>query len=216
VNFVAAGREEPFEGAQRHVEWYATLPTVPRYDLGWGFDPGVPDGLVMHDVKRTWWLRGRIARADYPEWVRLSVGIDSLWSAVPQDVGLNASEPAYEEISSAALDLFFHFYGAKRKIARVSKVLHLKRPALIPLLDANVLTLYREAIQAPRDARTRVAQAWEAIRADLTNPANQEALHDLRDWLQYVGKNNDVLRAFRSLTDVRLFDIAACWRRKPT
>lgn len=58
-------------------------------------------------------------------------------------------EAEYRIHRNAGFELFSHFYGPQRKLARVSKVLHLKRAVLFPVLDSVVVGLYSPLLIDP-------------------------------------------------------------------
>ena len=211
--FVAAGRVTPNNVAQARITHYLSLGTVPKYDLGRGYQLCSPNALIIDDLRRTWWLRSRIHRAHYPAWIALAA--NAPWGALPVNAELAApgsANQSYASIRSAGFALFSQLYGEQRKEARVSKVLHLKRPDFFPILDRRVLALYRpKLVSPPSNQLARVPLYWDLLRGDLLLPANQAALVSLRGWINAQVTGNAHFRDFMTLTDIRLFDIAACW-----
>jgi hypothetical protein len=114
----------------------------------------------------------------------------------------------------AGLALFNHFVQARStgiSIGKISKVLHVERPALFPILDSRVRRAYRRRARVAaaqhnscRPATVRYAY-WAAIREDVTNPRNVDALHLLRRALR-ESERQLVARA-AGLSDVRLLDV---------
>jgi len=211
--FVAAGRVTSNNVAQARITHYLSLGTVPKYDLGRGYQLGSPNTLIIGDLRRMWWLRSRIHRAHYPAWIALAA--NAPWGALPvnaQLTALGSANQSYVSIRAAGFALFSHFYGQQRKEARVSKVLHLKRPDFFPILDRKVLALYRpKLVNPPSNRLARVPLYWDLFRDDLLLSANQAALVNLRGWINAQVPGNAGFSVFLTLTDVRLFDIAACW-----
>lgn len=107
--------------------------------------------------------------------------------------------------------LYTHFRSSSpRGIggAKVSKVLHLKRPAAFPILDSHLLKTY--AVSARRQSRRHTAREskrlyWAAIRNDLIQ--NTPELAVLRQQLS-EDSDHDV-QALARLTDLRLMDICS-------
>lgn len=83
-------------------------------------------------------------------------------------------------------------------LSLLTKVLHRKRPALVPMLDRALAEWYRPVTGARGEA------AWEplveALRADLTEPGNRSSLVDLGNDLE-----SDL---GRTVTPLRIVDIA--------
>ena len=90
--------------------------------------------------------------------------------------------------------------------AKISKVLHLKRPALFPILDSHLLKTYRRsARQAARRHPERGYRCmyWAAIRDDLRR--NRTAIAELKAACQ--DDPRDQVRRLSRLTDLRVLDI---------
>jgi hypothetical protein len=116
------------------------------------------------------------------------------------------------------LALFDHFDGAGEPgigYGKISKVLHLKRPHLYPILDSKL----RDAFRRPAEAAAERYQHhrpgvrwsfWAAVRDDVINPANVEALNAVRTEMR--NHRDDLVQRAAALSDVRLLDILA-WRR---
>jgi hypothetical protein len=105
----------------------------------------------------------------------------------------------------------------KRGIAygKISKVLHLKRPHLYPILDSKLRKAYRgpaaAAAQRFQQHRPGVRRSfWAAVRDDVLNPANVEALKAVRTEMR--AHENELVQRAAELSDVRLLDILV-WRR---
>jgi hypothetical protein len=102
-----------------------------------------------------------------------ALGESCEWSNVPADAPLVDADP--DEIDGLydwASRLYDHFWVDRPSgvaTAKVSKVLHLKYPALVPILDSRLLRLYRPAAKAAMLRSSRWAGPgrllyWEAIR----------------------------------------------------
>ncbi|RSM53681.1 hypothetical protein DMB66_38400 [Actinoplanes sp. ATCC 53533] len=93
-------------------------------------------------------------------------------------------------------------------MGKVSKVLHLKRPHLFPILDSRVTRAYRkpaEEAAALHPGRGHRRMYWAAVRNDVVAPANASALASLRGLLR--GDADERVRQVAQLSDVRLLDI---------
>ncbi|GII25698.1 DUF6308 family protein [Planosporangium mesophilum] len=148
----------------------------------------------------------------------LSLNVNAPWDIVPPDARLHDADPLVRDgLYGRALTLYNHFLhqsGDGIADAKVSKSLHLTRPAFFPILDTQVLKLYRTSAQiAARDlseagspyAPPRRA-FWEAFRQDVIRAG--DGLAALRD----AARNDDhpvVAEAADQLSDVRIIDILA-------
>jgi hypothetical protein len=117
----------------------------------------------------------------------------------------------------AASVLWDHFWAERPKhvaTAKISKVLYLMRPGLIPILDTRLTSFYGPAARAAaRDVASRRPEftavkrmTWEAVRRDLVS--NQVALGELRGALGHL----DCALASTvsaTLSDLRFLDILA-------
>jgi hypothetical protein len=103
--------------------------------------------------------------------------------------------------------------------AKISKVLHLMRPGLFPMLDSYLTRFYRTAALA---AATDIGHKreilsphkmlyWEAVRQDILN--NEAGLYTLRQTLASA-QSPLTEQASRCLSDLRLLDILA-WAASP-
>jgi hypothetical protein len=186
--------------------------TIRDYDLP---GPGQPCLLSTDEVARTRRINSRISN----EQLRCLVdaaGATSLWCTVPVSALLADADPSvHGGLYDDAIRLFNHFLDCRpRGVAhgKVSKVLHVKRPGLIPILDTKVRVLYRASARAAakvhNQGRAPVRYAfWAAMRNDVINPDNGAALAELRDFLEC--QSDSVVRSAAKLTDVRLLDILA-------
>jgi hypothetical protein len=201
---VVAGRAIP-RPADHIITYLQTFPpTVTRFDLG---QPGDPDLLTAAEVTRTRVINSRISHAQVDWFVTRAAQAGTLWAAVPAAARLADANPQTKG------GLYDHFVRPREPgvwVAKVSKVLHLKRPHLIPILDSRLLATYEKPARAAAE-RHRAARPgykrlnWVAIRDDLIVPANVAALARLRRSL--AGHPDDRVRRAAELSDVRLLDI---------
>ena len=211
VMFALAGRtvRDAVGVVGRYVDRHGG--TIEHYDYV-DRDPNVlTPGLVK--ATRSPWMGSRISRTQ-EEWF-IEQARTAPWDRVPPDSRLCDADPInrpgfYDDVGS----LYRHFADgapAGTGVAKVSKVLHLMRPHLYPILDSRLCDLYRSRA---REAATAVCARrpdigsrrlfWEAIRLDLIE--NSEALRALRTALS-ASTCGAVAEVGRRLSDVRLLDI---------
>jgi hypothetical protein len=131
---------------------------------------------------------------------------------MPADACLADADPEQvDRLYDTAARLYDHFWSdrpTRVSTAKVSKVLHLKYPRLVPILDRHLMRVYRDA--ARHEARVSARWAgqtrelyWAAIRSDL----RASDLRPLRERLTATPE----LAVLAELTDLRLLD-ALAWR----
>ncbi len=175
--------------------------------------PGDPAVLTMEEITRTRVIASRISHAEARWLLRRSA--NAPWSAVAADADLRSADR--DDDGSAywpALDLWKHLYGDRPSgfsTAKLHKVLHLKRPALYPILDSRLVRRYRRPARRQGQARPDLGrcQYWPAIRDDLVMNTESGAFAQLRKQLNASG--NPVVQAMSRLTDLRILDICT-WR----
>ncbi|MGW5300704.1 DUF6308 family protein [Rhodococcus aetherivorans] len=204
--FVLAGRSIGVEAAVAQAHAYPKV-TVAGYDLP---GPGPVDAITADDIARTHKVRSRISHAQRDWFLRTAVGAP--WAAVPADARLVDADPNVSgDLYDGAEALYEHFRTAAPRqvgVAKISKVLHLKRPGLFPILDAKVMAVYRmqaRAAAARYPHRGRRAVFWAAIRDDLCANLDSGALPLFRSRLAQ-SETEHVCR-IAGLTDVRLLDL---------
>ncbi|MDP8900191.1 MAG: DUF6308 family protein [Actinomycetota bacterium] len=144
---------------------------------------------------------------------------DAPWHLVPADARLADADPEGDLYWRAA-ELYGHFtrlHGVGDAIA--SKLLHLKRPAFFPILDALIREAYDLGAQAAYEQGERCRRQlphadrlyWAAIRADLVRPSNAPAFADLREALLLSGELHK--QRLARVSDVRLMDMIV-WRNR--
>lgn len=186
--------------------------TVSHYDLG-GFDRGAVSAELIRATRRPW-MGSRISRVEERWFIEHSA--DARWSGVPAGAQLAAADPLVADgLYDAAERLWLHFLKPHHRgvgWGKTSKVLHLMRPALYPILDTRLQHFYRDAAaQAASALRARRSNLshrrlfWAAIREDLLASAGGlQAVRDELDldktWISHDG---------HTLSDVRLLDMLA-------
>ncbi|WP_064257625.1 DUF6308 family protein, partial [Rhodococcus sp. HS-D2] len=142
----------------------------------------------------------------------IRTALDAPWEAVPIDAQLVDADPNISgELYDRAGALYDHFRTAARRhvrVAKISKVLHLKRPGLFPILDSKVMAFYRHharAAAARYPHRGTQKMFWAAIRDDVCTNLDNGALPLFRRRLEQ--SETEQVRRIASLTDVRLLDL---------
>lgn len=190
--------------ALERLEQYP-LRTPKIYDFP---SPGEPSAITADEVARTRAVNSRISAVE-SDWF-ISLASTAPWT--PTDCDLRDADPAepggpYDSM----LSLYVHFAGAAPKgvsTAKISKVLHLKRPTQFPILDSRLMRIYANA--AARTAacfpsRGNRRMYWAAIKLDLER--STDGLAKLRSKIAvHPAARVQVLQA---LTDLRLHDMLA-------
>ena len=107
-------------------------------------------------------------------------------------------------------NLYRHFKDAAPRsvaVAKISKVLHVKRPAAYPVLDRRITAIYSDtAAAAAREYPTRGYRRafWAAIRTDLIANTESGAFGVLRKSFEDAPGLREGLT---SVTDLRLLDM---------
>jgi hypothetical protein len=124
---------------------------------------------------------------------------------------LRRADPAVAGGDYDALEgLYRHFYDAAPRgvgVAKIHKVLHVKRPAAYPILDSRIYATYRDAARRPAQrnrAREYKRVFWAALPDDLIANTESGAISALRARLDETGP-------WPQLTDLRLLDMVT-WR----
>lgn len=153
---VAAGREVP--DAYDHIRRYCGLPwSGPRETWAWHYYDAVPtahdDVVTPTDVLCAAALHPGLSRQDLAFFREEQDAVSAWLRQVPADVRLwEASAATVEHLRSLPVA----FAGQSPTL--LSKVLHRKRPHLIPLLDRHVIDWYR-----PVTGQRAVMDAWAPV-----------------------------------------------------
>lgn len=188
--------------------------TVTHYDFRAATFDHISADLIR--ATRSPWMGSRIS-AKEAAWFT-GRGATAPWAAIPLEAQLKEADPrAVDGLYDRAAALWEHFWDARPanvRTAKISKVLYLMRPGLVPILDSYLTRFYRTAARA---AAIDVGQQrpslgmfktlyWEAIRRDIV--ASEPALLVLRQVLAGTGAPL-AEQAARVLTDLRLLDMLA-------
>jgi hypothetical protein len=205
VTITIAGKQvtNPFDQLAIYANRYGG--TLLHYDLA---DPVDPFALSAEDIRRTRKIASRISDRELA-WL-LERAQSAPWKDVAPDADLGDADPgAGGGLYDQADALYQHFRtDAPRgvNIAKISKVLHPKRPALVPILDSHLTTTYRRdarraALRHPGRGYRRMY--WAAIRDDLV--ANRGCITALK--ARCAQDDREPVRRLAQLTDLRVLDI---------
>jgi hypothetical protein len=168
---VVGARELPnaLDGIRRYcgLPWSGGAPETWAYRYFDAIDDPCRDALSPTDVIVTSALHPGLKQSDLAWFWEHGREVTQLLNELPRDLPLAEASP---DLVSRLQELPERFAGAEVELSLLSKVLHRKRPALVPMLDRAILDRYRGKLPA------RGAQAWPAmvplIREDLQQPGN--------------------------------------------
>jgi hypothetical protein len=187
--------------------------TVQFYDLAGDPDgcPGPGSGaepvnaVSLGDVGRLVVINAGLAADDVA--TIMNIDAASEFTAVPARARLEDCDPASDlyQASTALYEKYRLFRGSNIGRAKRSKLLHLKRPWLVPIADSRTISTYSRRAQAWAARLGTASGHWEAVREDLIAAADdfewlaKRLSEDQRPELQRLGR----------LTRLRLLDILA-------
>lgn len=187
--------------------------TLRWYDRAGGASlPKPADAVELADIGRLVVINARLDADDVPQ--LLEPFEPGLWTAVGHEVDFRdlpedpRAEPAYTAVSELYLALRDR-PGIGR--TKATKLLHLKRPRLVPVVDSVVLAHYRDtATELARQWELKDPQYWAAIWSDArrNDPLVQALLKQLR---QAGGPAAEVA----DLSPLRVHDILMWSRFRP-
>jgi hypothetical protein len=130
---VIAGRERSISDCVHELRRYPGR-TITRYDLP---GPGHPTTLTHAEVARTRTVYSRISEQQLSWFVERATSAP--WP--PADADLRRAEPSIRNGLYDQLEAFYRHFekDAPSQVGRskISKVLHIKRPAALPILDSS-------------------------------------------------------------------------------
>jgi Family of unknown function (DUF6308) len=189
-----------------------TATSLRRYD----FAPrGAPDILTVDEAARSRIIISHVTNIE-AAWFA-SQSRSAPWSDVSIDADLRDADPKVNAgLYDHAVSLYRHFLDAAPKGIRgtkVHKVLHVKRPALFPVMDDRLWSIYRAAAAETARELANVRPGyellyWAAVRNDLLNESNRATLAKGHAEL---AQHDGIVGQMAGLTDLRLLDIIA-WR----
>ena len=201
---VIAGWERPIVECANELRQYPAR-TITRYDLP---GPGDPTTLTRDDVSRTRAVYSRISEQQLTWFVERATSAP--WP--PADADLRRAEPNIRNGLYDELEAFYRHFekDAPSRVAasKISKVLHIKRPAAFPILDSKVTGVYlryaERAVERYPRLKYQKAAYWVAIRDDLITNTESGTLAALRDEL---GNEGTLAANLNQITDLRLLDM---------
>lgn len=204
AEIVIAGRERSISDCVDELRQYPGR-TITRYDLP---GPGHPTTLTRDEVARTRSVYSRISEQQLDWFIERAT--NAPWP--PPDADLRRAEPNIRNGLYDQLEAFYrHFENdAPSRVGRskISKVLHIKRPAAFPILDSKVTDVYVQmaahAVERYPRLKYQKAAYWVAIRDDLIANTESEALPELRAAL---GDKGTLGTHLDHITDLRLLDM---------
>jgi hypothetical protein len=184
--------------------------TVRLYDLG-GEPDGRPgrgsaaaaaDSVTLADIGRLVVINAALTADDVATLIEVDAAAE--FSAVPSTAQLQNCAHG-SALDHAATALYDKYRRPGIGQAKRSKLLHLKRPWLVPIADTRVMTVYRHRADALAAELGIASGHWEAMRADLL-----EAADDL-DWLsvRLSDHQDGRVQLLSRLTALRHLDIIA-------
>jgi hypothetical protein len=218
-NVIVANESQSFEDAVARLGRYF-LSTLQKYDAP---GPGIQGELTEAEVIRTRVVRSRISNQQVEWFVRRGGEAQRAGLWIDDDAAnlLDAAEgSALFEQMTALFSFFYENRPRQVRIGKIAKVLHIKYPALYPIVDDRVRKTYRGAGRERMEVTDQVLPEtrgiWRAIRNDLMVNAQENVFQQLRE---EVGGDRfrDAYTAERSsallgLSDLRMLDILT-WRR---
>ena len=163
-----AGRRkvsDPLGAVERYIRLRQR--TIRKFDLP---GPGALERLTLDEVVRTRRLSSRISNAEAEEFRKAGVTMRRKLSRVPIATTIYEADPETDEgvrVLEASHDLYVHLWDRFPRPpggvsnGKISKVLHVKRPHLVPILDGFLWRAYgpgaEEAERHHSDRRGRIA-----------------------------------------------------------
>lgn len=185
--------------------------TVLWYDLA-GSEEGQPgpkggaepiNTVTIADIGQLVIIGAGLRAGDVP--VLLEAASSGVLAAVPATARLEEWEPG-NSLDSSATVLYDQFRLKRIGGAKRSKVLHMKRPWLVPIYDMQVGRAYKRRVaELTAEADDASAVWWEAPKRDLVDGAGDFA------WLagSLAADEDPAVRRLSRLTELRLLDILA-------
>lgn len=210
VVFTVAGVEFTLDQA---LERFSRYPR--KTPLNFDYPPRGDFGTItLEEIRRTRYVSSRISYA-HGDWF-IAKAADAPW--IPADADLADADPDVRgELFDDMSDLYWHFAESAPKgiaFAKRHKVLHVKYPALFPLLDSRLWRSYKPGARALATQYPDLRQSqlrWLAVRDDLLAARASGAIEELRIAMtKYKSSESAVQKCVRDmtqLTDVRLLDI---------
>lgn len=187
MSLTIAERSLPFDDAFQLLRAYGDKhsQTVAYYDHG-GQDS--PNAVTLADIGRLVVINARLSGNDVG---RLIQAVDAdTWSALPLDASFLdlPEDPSSSDIYQKASDIYALLTPPRRgvQMTKATKLMHLKRPQLMPIVDSVAQTAYGDlAAKAAKEIGRGRRAYWPCIWADARR--NEDALPPLRRRLADCG-----------------------------
>lgn len=188
--------------------------TIREYDLG---GRGDPNHLTADEAWRSRIINSRLTRSECAELIARAAEPRCPWRDVPDGADLSGADP---DVRGGAFDkaasLYWYFIWPERihgvGVAKIHKILHVKRPDLYPIFDIRVWELYRDTAKEWVNKLSRLEVGiddsppyWAAARRDLV--CNEVRLEAYRHEL--AADDDRTIALMAQLTKLRLQDIVA-------
>lgn len=150
ARLTVAGRtvHDPINVFEEYARRYRR--TLAEYDHA---EQSKPNEVTLRDLAATRVIASRISVEQAGQIVDRANENHRLLEAIPVDAQLRDADPAkYDGLYDAMSALYVALLGPGVRDSKVSKVLHLKRPSLYPILDSALAKFYRPAA---REAASR-------------------------------------------------------------
>jgi uncharacterized protein DUF6308 len=187
--------------------------TVRLYDLAGDLEgrPGPGSAaepvtaVSLADIGRLVVINAGLAAADVATLMDIDAAAE--FAAVPAIARLEQCEPGSDlyQAATALYEKYRLLKGSNIGQAKRSKLLHLKRPWLVPIADTRVISVYRRRADRWAAELGISSGHWEAVREDLS------AAVDDFEWLTAALSDclKPEVRLLGRLTSLRLLDILA-------
>ena len=189
--------EAAFEMLLAYGKKYAL--TVAHYDHG-GQDPA--NRVTLADIGRLVLIDARLRGQDVGRLI--NAADEATWAAIPPEASFLdlAPDPTAATVYQSASALYARLTppGGGVQMTKATKLMHLKRPHLVPIVDSVAQTAYRQAAEhAAKNLDHGKRAYWVAIWADARR--NEDLLPPIRARLAEHGS------PVASLPSLRLHDI---------
>lgn len=184
--------------------------TVRFYDLagnpegppGPGSNASLANVVTLGDIGRLVAINAGLSAEDVATLMDTDAAAE--FEAVPETARLEDCAPG-TGLYQAATALYDKYRLSNIGQAKRSKLLHLKRPWLVPIADTRVTAAYHDRSGAWADQLGIASGHWEAAREDLSSAAGDF------EWLtaQLRGHQEPTIQRLGRLTSLRLLDILA-------
>jgi hypothetical protein len=138
-----------------------------EYDLAW---VAQDCKLRAGEASLCVWLNSRISGNDLAEIWKSRPQIERALRDIPNDIDLlGLSDSRYAEIAETVMRVVRLTFCARVKLSKATKILHKKRPLLIPILDNVITEYYDEGLLAGRRFRPhgRSLEYFRVFRNDI-------------------------------------------------